>query len=302
MKTFLIMVKRNTKLFFKDKGLFFTSLITPLILLVLYATFLSNVYKDSFLKTMPEGVIIPPKEVINGFVGGQLMSSLLAVSCVTVSFCSNMLMVQDKVSGAHKDFLITPIKRSTMAFGYYISTTISTLIICTVALGACLVYVGIIGWYLSAVDVLLLLLDLFLLVSFGTALSSVINFFLSSQGQISAVGSIVSSCYGFICGAYMPLSSFSQGLRNVVMFLPGTYGTSLLRNHAMAGVFKEMGNYLPESALSAVKDAVDCNLYFFEKQVDISTSLVVTCLSVVVLIAVYVLLNVLSNRKIKNKR
>ena len=42
------LVKRNIKLYFKDKGMFFTSLITPLILLVLYGTFLSNVYEDTF--------------------------------------------------------------------------------------------------------------------------------------------------------------------------------------------------------------------------------------------------------------
>ena len=48
MKTELILTKRNIRLFFKDAGMFFTSLITPLILLVLYATFLSNVYRDSF--------------------------------------------------------------------------------------------------------------------------------------------------------------------------------------------------------------------------------------------------------------
>ena len=41
------MVLRNIKLYFKDKGMFFTSLITPAILLVLYATFLGNVYIQS---------------------------------------------------------------------------------------------------------------------------------------------------------------------------------------------------------------------------------------------------------------
>ena len=226
MKVFLSNVRRNTKLFFKDKGLFFTSLITPLILLVLYATFLSNVYKDSFVQVFSEvGASVSDKQ-LSGLVGGQLMSSLLAVSCVTVSFCSNMLMVQDKVSGAYNDLMLTPLKRSNLALSYYISTTISTLIICLLALVACLIYVGFIGWYLTFADVLLLLLDIFLLTTFGTALSSVINYFLSSQGQISAVGSIVSSCYGFVCGAYMPLSSFGTGLRNAVMFLPGTYGTS----------------------------------------------------------------------------
>lgn len=42
------LVKRNTKLYFKDKGMFFSSLITPIILLVLYSTFLKKVYDDSF--------------------------------------------------------------------------------------------------------------------------------------------------------------------------------------------------------------------------------------------------------------
>ena len=42
------LIQRNTKLYFKDKGMFLTSLITPLILLVLYGTFLGNIYEDTF--------------------------------------------------------------------------------------------------------------------------------------------------------------------------------------------------------------------------------------------------------------
>ena len=79
--------------------MFITSLITPIILLVLYATFLAKVYRDSFASAMPEGFSVP-EALINGTVGGQLISSLLAVSCVTVAFCTNLLMVQDKATGA----------------------------------------------------------------------------------------------------------------------------------------------------------------------------------------------------------
>ena len=43
MKIASTLIKRNVKLFFKDKGMFFTALITPGILLILYAIFLSNV-------------------------------------------------------------------------------------------------------------------------------------------------------------------------------------------------------------------------------------------------------------------
>ena len=114
MKTTGILIKRNVKLFFKDKGMFFTSMITPLILLVLYATFLGNVYRQSFLDAMPAGIAVSD-EIMNGLVGGQLFSSLLAVSCVTVAFCSNFLMVQDKVSGARTDLTIAPIKPSALA-------------------------------------------------------------------------------------------------------------------------------------------------------------------------------------------
>ena len=298
MKTCLICIKRNVKLFFKDKGLFFTSLITPLILLVLYATFLSNVYSSSYDAVFKSFNFEVSEKVMNGLVGGQLMGSLLAVSCVTVSFCSNMLMVQDKVSRARNDMLITPVKRSTLALSYYISTTISTLIICLVALAASLIYVGIIGWYLTLSDVLLLLLDVFLLATFGTALSSVINYFLSSQGQISAVGSIVSSCYGFICGAYMPLYSFSEGLRSVVMVLPGTYGTSLLKNHALNGVMNELKNSgLGEQAIKGLKDSIDCNIYFFGAKVDTAVMYAVLIGSIALLLGVYVLLNVLKKKK-----
>ena len=99
MTGLMSLIRRNCKLFFKDKGMFFTSLITPLILLVLYSTFLGSIYRDSFVSAMPAGFSLDDA-LIDATVGGQLISSLLAVSCVTVAFCSNLLMVQDKVSGA----------------------------------------------------------------------------------------------------------------------------------------------------------------------------------------------------------
>ena len=148
---------------------------------------------------------------------------------------------------------------------------------------------------------LLLVLDIFLLTMFGTALSSIINHFLSSQGQISAVGSIVSSCYGFICGAYMPLASFSEGLRSVLMFVPGTYGTSLVRNHALRGVFDKMAESgLPKEAIDGIATSVDCNLEFFGTSVSQGAMFAVLISTVILLIGAYVLINVLSGRK-KNK-
>lgn len=297
MKTFSSMTKRNVKLFFKDKAMFFTSLITPMILLVLYMTFLAKVYRDSFAAAVPDGLELDAK-LVNGMVGGEILSSILAVCCVTVAFCSNLLMVNDKVSGARKDLLISPTRKSTFALSYYVATLFSTLIISVIATLACFVYVACQGWYLSFVDVLLVFLDVFLLTMFGTALSSCVNVFLSTNGQASAVGTIVSAGYGFICGAYMPISSFGTGLQTVLGFLPGTYGTSLLRNHALAGVFREMAKqHYPADVIEKIKDSVDCNLYFFENKVSIGAMYGILIGSIVLFIGLYILINYLKNRK-----
>lgn len=292
------LIKRNTKLYFKDKGMFFTSLITPLILLVLYSTFLSNVYEDTFRSALEAAGASVPDQLIGGCVGGELVSSLLAVSCVTVAFCSNLLMVQDKVTGARRDITISPVKSSTLALSYYLSTLLSTLLIAGAATGVCLGYLSFAGWYLTGKDVICLLLDVFLLVMFGTALSSCVNFALSTNGQASAVGTIISAGYGFVCGAYMPISQFSEGLQKVLSFLPGTYGTSLLRNHALRGVFEEMGNQgFPAEVVEAIKDSVDCNLYFFEEPVAQSTMYAIVISGIAAAMILYVVLNVLLGRK-----
>ena len=296
------LIKRNVKLYFKDKAMFFTSLITPLILLVLYGTFLSNVYEDSFRSALEAAGATVSDKVIGGCVGGQLISSLLAVSCVTVAFCSNLLMVQDKVPGARRDLPIAPVKSGVLALSYCFSTFVSTLIICLTATAICLLYLGMVGWYLTVGDVGLLLLDVVLLTLFGTAFSSLVNFPLSTNGQGSAVGTIISTGYGFICGAYMPISQFSKGLQRVISFLPGTYGTSLLRNHTLRGVFEEMGSKgFPDEVVEAIRDSVDCNLYFFGEKVNISAMYSVLIAAISVLIGLYVIINILTVR-IKKRR
>lgn len=297
MKLLGHLIRRNTKLFFKDKGMFFTSLVTPLIVLLLFVTFLGNIYRDTFQSYIPKGLEIP-ETLIEGFVGGWLFSSLLAVCCVTVAFCANMIMVQDKVSGARKDLTIAPVKSPILALGYYISTALITLIICLAASSVCVIYLKKVGWYLSIQDILLMLLDIVLMVLFGTALSSLINFFLSTQGQISAVSTIVSAAYGFICGAYMPISQFSNDIQTVISFLPGTYGTSLLHNHLMRGVLNELeGKYFPEEAIKAIQDSFDNNLYFLEHKVEITQMYFILSGTIVVLLLLYVLVNIVKKKE-----
>lgn len=300
-----VLIGRNVKMFFKDKGTFFTALITPMILLVLYATFLKNVYSDSFLvvfqSVIPDAMV--DERLLNGLVGGTLLSSLLAVSTVTVSFCANLFMVADKVSGARKDFDVSPIQSRSIALGYYAATAINGLIIGFSATILGLVYLAATGWYLSVLDVLALFGDVMIMVAFGTALSSLVCYPLTSQGQLSAVGTIVSSCYGFVCGAYMPISSFSVGIRNAMSFFPGAYGTSLLRNHALRGAMAEVSAQgYPAEVVNALKDMSDSNFYFFEKQVAIWQMYLILIGTTLLLVGGYLLLHTIKAKRGKKRK
>lgn len=295
--TLLSLIKRNIKLFFKDKGLVIGALVGPIILIVLYFTFLNVDYRDTFKSFIPEGT---SNKIINDIVNGELISSILAVSCITVSFCSNFLMVRDKVNNARSDLLVSPVKSYVLALAYYIATVISSLTICYIALGISLVFVAFSHWFFTASSLLMLLLDVFLTVLFGTALSSIINFFLTSEGQISAVGTIISAGYGFICGAYMPINSYNSGLKNVIMFTPGTYCTSLIRNHSLAGAFKEMSDW-PIEAIKSIKDGIDCNLYLFDKQISIAGMYGIVLITILVLITIYIVINIVNGRKCKTR-
>ena len=275
-------------MYFKDKGMFLTSLITPLILLVLYSTFLKNIFDQTFADAFVNAGMQVSDQLINGCSGGQMVSSLLSVSCVTVVFCCNLLMVQDRANGTDRDLKISPVSSGTIALSYFLAAFISSWLICLCAELFCLIYLYYTGWYMFIMDIVLVTADVTLLVLFGTALSSLCSAPLKTQGQASALGTIISAGYGFICGAYMPISQFSQGIRDAVTLLPGTYGTSLIRNRIMHGVFLEMENmHVPEAMINGLKDSIDVNLYFNGTVVSTSSMVMIVSISIIVLLLAY---------------
>ena len=297
MTTLRLLTGRNIKLYFKDHTAFLMSILSPLILLALFVTFLKNVYTDSFLTMLPPGVTLRDS-VLNAFTGGWLMSSILGVSGVTVAFCSNIIMVQDKVSGRRKDLLVSPVRREMLAISYYLANLLTTLIVCLIALGAGLIYLAVVGWTLTVGDILRIIGDTILCLLFGTSLAAVVEHFIRSQGGISAVATLVSSMYGFICGAYMPLSQFSEGIRNFAAMVPGTHGVVLLRRHFMRGAFQELeGMDWPQEVITGIRKGFDNELYLFDNRIEGWQMVTVLIGSVVVLLSVYVLIQWWDSRK-----
>lgn len=116
--------------------------------------------------------------------------------------------------------------------------------------------------------------------------------------------SLVSSMYGFICGAYMPLSQFSEGLKNVLAILPGTYGVGIMRNHYMNGYVNEIVKNItePEKAeamIKGIKDAFDANLYAFGNRIPLGAMYGILLGTCAALIAAYVVIVIMKSKKKK---
>ncbi len=283
------LTKRNVKLYFKDKVTFFMSLITPLILLVLFILFLKNVYVSSI-----EGVLADyntfDSKLIGSFANSWLVSSLLSVSCVTVAFCSGTIMVDDKLSNAVLDIDVSPVKKGVKYLSYLCSTFIATLIIAFILLIIGFIYLAITGWYLSVSAVLLIILNIILTTLVGSIIATLVNSCVKTQGGLSAVATMASSMYGFLCGAYMPLSQYPKGIRMFLCINPGTYANHLFKHLFMSGPLKEMSG-LPSDIDTSIRDAFDVNLYFSNKQISYITSMIILIFAVVLSITVFILIN-----------
>lgn len=298
-KKLTYLTSRNIKLYFKDKMTFLVSLITPLILLVLFIAFLKSTYESSLI-SITQGFNLDQK-LIDAFTGGWLFSSVLATSCITVAFCSG-IMVIDKINRANIDFMVSPVKKSTLQLSYVLANLLSTLIVTFVLLVVGLVYLACVGFYISFVDLLLIIFGIVVTSLFGTLLANIIWTFTHSQGVVSGVCTLVSALYGFICGAYMPINTMGAGMQGFVSLLPGTYATVLFRQGFLNGVLKEMGKTLPNEMIEGIASGFDVKMSFFGHDVSTLALILVITISTLVLLGIFLLINSLKKKTAKKKR
>ena len=279
---------RNIKLYFKDKMTFLVSLITPLILLVLFIAFLKSTYEDSILSII-QGFDLD-QSLIDALTGGWLFSSVLATSCITIAFCSGMMVI-DKINRANIDFMVSPVKKSTLQLSYVLANLFSTFIITFVLLIVGLIYLACVGFYITFVDILLIVFGIIITSLFGTILANIIWTFTHSQGVVSGVCTLVSALYGFICGAYMLISTMGQGMQYFVSLLPGTYATVLFRQGFLNSVLNRMRETLPQGMINGIASGLDVKMSFFGHDVSTLALILVISISTIVLLGVFLFIN-----------
>ena len=114
MRGILGFIKRNVLLFFKDWQSILFSLLTSIIVLVLYLLFLKGTFVSAIQSAMeqyPGLASMVPQKDIDMFANLFLLSGILGSAMISVPFSCITVLVKDRANKVDYDILATPMKR-----------------------------------------------------------------------------------------------------------------------------------------------------------------------------------------------
>lgn len=241
LRGFIGLTKRNMLVFFTDKGTLFFSMLTPMIILLLYILFLKNSLLSS-LKDAATGLenLVAAKDMAQ-FVNGLLLTGIISSALITIPYNALEIIVRDREDKVDLDMLSTPVKRFEIILSYFCAAVASAFMQAMIVLAVGIGILSLSGdMYLSAADVVKLVGAVFLGTVSSTSVFMVVMMFFKSMGTCGAFMGIISAVSGFVIGAYMPLSEFNKSIQNVCNLVPATGITVLIRNYLTGGILRHM--------------------------------------------------------------
>lgn len=254
---------RNLKVFVKDRANIFFSLLAPLIVLALYVLFIGRLQADGITAALEE-FGVSADGAVRAFSDSWMLSGVMATSCITVPLCACGTMIQDKNRGVTNDFLSSPIPAWLPSAAYFLAVAAAGLIISFAVLCVCFVWLAATGsWLLTAADVFGCMGVCMLSVLSSSTLLVFVVGFVSSEGAFTGINVILGTVTGFLIGAYMPISSFPEGVQYVTLFVPGSYSAALFRGFFMDGALAEMAEAVSQPFADGLAEQFSVNLNFF---------------------------------------
>ena len=246
MRSFLGLTGRGCLVYVKDKSTVFFSMLTPILLFLLYFLFLKRTFLAG-IEDVTRGLEeFLTTEDVSLIADAVFLSGILGCALLTISYNVLSLMVADRERKVVMDVLATPVGRGTVILSYLTSAALCTfLMTCAIAaIGMGILMAG--GASYTPAD-FLRMAGLLLLGSVSSA--SVLCIFLMFFRSMSASGAfmgLLSAVSGFVIGAYIPLSSFSDMVHSVCNLVPATEVTVLIRNLLVSAPLRAAADKLPE--------------------------------------------------------
>ncbi len=255
MTVMLNLVKRNLKLFFRDKISVFFSLLAVLIIIGVYILFLGNMMTSDL-----EDLVGSNARFI---VDTWVMAGILSVVSLTTTMAAFHTMIEDKTKKISDDFLSSPIKRSQIVGGYYISSYIVGVIMSIAALIIAEIYIIANGGKFIELTALIKLLGIMLIAVFaGSAIVFFIVSFFKRSAAFSTTSTIIGTLIGFLTGIYIPIGSFPSSIQTVIKVFPVSHAASLYRQIMMEAPMSESFANAPAEVVNGFKESMGIIFYF----------------------------------------
>ena len=297
MRGFLGLTKRNLLLFFKDKQSIIFSLLTSMIVLALYLLFLKDTFvnaMDSAINQFPGLSSLIDKNDKEMFANLILLTGILGSAMITVPYNCLITLVKDRENKVDYDILATPLKRGQIILSYFVSAAFSSVILTGIILAVGLTTICMHGdVYLGTIDIL----KAFGVVALGsisaTSIFMIVVLFLKSVSASGAFFGLLSAVSGFIIGAYIPISQFSEAIQTVCNIFPASQITIVLRNVLINGLLEHMNTSLngvdQGMFVTSIKELFSFKARLFDGYFDMSQMLVYIVVSIVICIVVQIL-------------
>lgn len=248
MRGILGFIKRNVLLFFKDWQSILFSLLTSIIVLVLYLLFLKGTFVSAIQSAMeqyPRLASIVSQKDIDMFANLFLLSGILGSAMISVPFSCITVVVKDRANKVDYDILSTPLKRGQIIFAYFVSAVLTSILLNSIILAVGLIGIRMQGnMYLNISQVV----KAFSVVALGSisasAIFMIVVLFFKTVSACEAFFGILSAASGFVIGAYIPISQFSNEVQTVCNLFPASQITIMLRNILLNGLLEHINTSL----------------------------------------------------------
>ena len=292
MKQFLGLTRRNLLVYFKDKQAVIFSLLTSIIVFVLYLLFLRRNYEDAIISGASAFGGIVTRQDVNLLSAGILLAGLMGSSSITVCYSTLTTLVSDRQQKIDYDICATPTKRWQIILSYFTAAFLSAVVMTWLILTFGLIATRMQGDLYLGVKGVLKLYGLTILSSLSaTALFLPLMLMFKSTSASGAFFGILSAASGFVIGAYMPISQFSPVVQSFCGIFPGTGLTSLYRTTLMdpllANIDRKLGGIDGGAFVRGLKEAFYSRATLFGKALtDLQTVLYVLFIFVACIAAI----------------
>ena len=292
------LTKRNLLVYLKDKQSIVFSLLTSMIVFALYLLFLKSTFADAIENALNGFPFIKEKigaADIDMLTSILLLSGIVGSAMITVPYNCLQTVVNDRENNVDRDILATPIRRWQIVLSYFSASGLSAILMNGIILTAGLIILGISGdLHMGVSDIASVYAVMILGCLSSTALFMMIIPFFKTSSACGAFFGILSAVSGFVIGAYIPVSQFSDRVQTVCNIFPASHVTILLRNALLNGTLenidRSIGGIDEGAFVSSIRDIFTFRAKMFGSTLEVSgMSMYTLCIFAISLIAMMVL-------------